>query len=287
MAESIGYLLAQPFQIASMQTMATTDDRGGPDNRDLASGWFRVLLAGGVGATHTDPSELLAAVEAALGATKWTVAMGAAGKVTFTYLGSGTGTITWSSAATLQAILGLTGNVGPLATNATATATYQPTHCLFAAACDPDTGWTDGAARFAGAALPDGTVYGWHDGRAVLRRAASYRLLPKDAAFVTSLGSSGTPAFPAASRRLSPATGEPAQAPPWSALDTLATAYGLECAAVWGDLQEVIAGTVTAYERVYLAPEMAAAGRVALSVPGYDARRDVSLELLYAGVGSL
>lgn len=287
MAESLGYLLAQPFQIASMQTMATTDDRGGPDNRNLASSWFRVLLASGAGASHVDAAELLAAVESALGATKWSVAMSTAGKVTFTYLGTGTGTITFSSAATLQAILGLTGNVGPLATNATATATYQPTHCLFAAACDPDTGWTDQAARFAGAAMPDGTVYGWHDGRAALRRAATYRLLPKNSAFVTSLGSSGTPAYPVASRWLSPSTSEPAQAPPWSALDTLATAYGLECAAVWGDLQDVLAGLATAYERVYLAPEMATVGRIALSIPGYDARRDVSLELLYAGAGSL
>lgn len=287
MAESLGYLLAQSFNVSSTQTMATTDDRGGPDNRNVASSWFRVLLANGAGSTHADPAELLAAVEAALDATKWTVAMSTAGKVTFTYLGTGTGTITFSSATTLKAILGLTGNVGPLATGATATATYQPTHCLFAAACDPDTGWTDTAARFAGAALPDGTVYGWHDGRAVLRRAATYRLLPKDAAFVTSLGSSATPAFPATSRRLSPSANEPAQAPPWSALDTLATAYALECGVVWGDLQDVIAGTVSAYEKVYLAPEMAAAGRIALSIPSYDARRDASVDLLFAGAGAL
>ena len=287
MAESLGYLLAQSFRLTSSQVMATTDDRGGPTNRTLATGWYRVLLANGAGASHADPLELLGAVEAALDASKWLVTMAASGKVQLTYVGAGTGTITWAGAATLLALLGFTGTVGPLATAATATATYQPTHAVFAAVCDPDTGWTDLPARFAGAALVDGTVYGWHDGRASMKRMATLKLLPKDAAFVTSLPSSATPAFPAVSRRLSPSTGEPAQAPPWSALDTLATAYGLECGVVWGDLQEVIARSVTAYEKVYMAPEQAAAGRVALSIPGYDARRDVSLELLFAGAGAL
>ena len=287
MAESLGYLLAQSFSITSSQVMATTDDRGGPTNRTVASGWFRVLLANGAGNSHADPLELLGAVESALDAAKWTVAMTSAGKVRFTYLGTGTGTIAWAGATTLQAILGVTATVGPLATGASATATYQPTHALFSAVCDPDTGWTDLPARFAGAAMPDGTVYGWHDGRAALKRMATLRLLPKDSAFVTSLGSTSTPAFPAVSRRLSPSTSEPAQAAPWSALDTLATAYALECGVLWGDLQEVIAGTVTAYEKVYFAPEQAAAGRITLSILGYDARRDVSLELLFAGAGSL
>ena len=285
--ESLGYMLAQSFRLASSQPMSTTDDRGGPTSRTLAAGWYRVLLANGMGNNHADPAELLAAVESALGSTKWTVALSAAGKVTFTYLGSGNGSISFSGATTLQALLGLTGNVGPLATNATATATYQPTHCVFAAAMDPDSGWVDQAARFAGASLPDGTVYGWHDGRAALRRSAAFKLLPKDAGFVTSLGSTSTPAFPAASRWLSPSTGEPAQAPPWSALDTLATAYGLECAVTWGELQEILAGGVTAYEKVYLTPEMAGSPRVALSVPGYDARRDVAIEVSHAGAGAL
>lgn len=287
MAESLGYLLAQSFHLTSSQAMATTDDRGGPTSRTVAEGWYRVLLANGMGNNHADPLELLAAVESALDAAKWTVAMGSDGKVRFTYLGGSTGKITWGAATTLAALLGVTGDIGPLATNATASATYQPTHCVFAAACDPDSGWTDLPARFAGAAMPDGPVYGWHDGTVALKRLATFRLLPKDAAFVTSLQSRGTPAFPAVSRRRSPATGEPAQAPPWSALDTLATAYAIECGVVWGDLQPVLTGAVTAYEKVYFAPEMALAGRIALSVPNYDARRDVSLELLFAGEGSL
>lgn len=287
MAESLGYLLAQSFQLASSQPMSTTDDRGGPTTRTLAAGWFRVLLANGAGNSHADPAELLAAVEGALDATKWTVALTSSGRVRLTYLGSGTGSVSFSGATTLRSLLGFTGNVGPLATNASATATYSPTHCVFAAAMDPDSGWVDQAARFAGAQMPDGTVYGWHDGRVQLRRSAAFKLLPKDATFATSTGSPATPCFPAASRWLSPATDEPAQAPPWGALDTLATAYSIECGITWGELQEIIAGTATAYEKVYLTPEMAQAPRVALSIPGYDARRDVAIELSYAGAGAL
>lgn len=287
MAESLGYLLAQSFRVTSSQPMSTTDDRGGPTSRTLAAGWYRVLLANGMGNNHADPAELLAAVESALGASKWSVTMGADGRARFTYLGSSTGSISFGGATTLKAILGLAGDIGPLATNATATATYAPTHCVFAAAMDPDSGWIDQAARFAGAQMPDGTVYGWHDGRAALRRTATFRLLPKDAAFASALASTATPAFPAASRWLSPSTDEPAQAPPWSALDTLATAYTVECGVTWGDLQGVIGGTVAAYERVYLAPEMAQAPRIALSLPNYDARRDVAVEVSFAGAGAL
>jgi hypothetical protein len=258
-------------------------DRGGPTNRTLAAGWYRVLLANGAGNSHADPLELLNAVESALDAAKWTVALTSAGKVRFTYLGTGNGSIDFASAATLKALLGLTGNVGPIATNASATDTYSPTHCVFATVMDPDSGWTDQVARFAGAQMPDGTVYGWHDGRAQLRRAAAFRLQPKDATFAASLSSDATPVFPTASRWLSPSTSEPAQAPPWGVLDTLATAYTIECGVTWGDLQAILTGATTSYEKVYLTPEMAQAPRVALSIPGYDARRDVAIELSRPG----
>lgn len=284
MAEELGYLLAHSFRLASLQAMTTTDDRGSGVSRTVAAGWYRTFLADGAGNSHTDPAELVAAVQTALDASKWTVALGTNGRITFTYLGSGTGTISFSSATNLRSVLGLTGNIGPLATNASSTATYLPTHCVFAFACDPDTGWVDDAGRFAGAALPDGTVYGWGDGRASFTRRATFRALPKDWTARTSLGASGTPVFGLASRRQSPSTGEPGQTPPWGALDTLATAPALQCGVAWGDLQALIAGTSTAYELVYLAPTMLTGGsRVSFFVPGYDARRDFAWELTYAG----
>ena len=290
MAESLGYLLAQSFNLTATQTFTTTDDRGGPTNRTVASGWYRIKLAasGGGGTAHTDPKELLAAVQSALGSLYWLVTLApATGKVQFTYVGASSGSINLSGAPTLRALLGMTGNVTTTQTGATFTAPHQPTHCVFSAFMDPDTGWIDQAQRYAASAMPDGTVYGWHDGRVTLRRTAVFRLLPKDAGFVTSLSSTSTQAYPVSTRWLSPSTSEPGQAPPWSALDAVVTAHTVECGMVWGTLQELLAGSSTSFERVYLTPEMAGAPRVALSIPGYDARRDVSVELSYAGAGSL
>lgn len=287
MAESLGYLFAQTYQIASSVTCTTDDDRGGgPTNRTLVAGYYRTFLCPAAGSgTATDPAEMLLKIEVALGSTKWRVRLVSSGLVRITYLGTGTGTLTLPSP--LAALLGHTSPV-VLAANASLDGTYLPTHCVFAAACDPDGGWIDGPSRFAGAALPTGAVYGWHDGRATLRRQAAFTALPKTWAFRTSLGASGTPAYPAMSRALSPATSEPAQAAPWSALDTHATALAVQCAVTWGDLAALIAGTATSYDLVYLAPEHATAGaRLSLWRAGYDARRTWSFEVLFAGEASL
>lgn len=286
MSESLGYLLAQTYQIASSATCTTTDDRGGPTDRVVAAGYYRTFLAPSTGAgTATDPAELLLAIETALGASKWRVRLVASGLVRISYLGSSTGTLTLPSP--LAALLGHTSPV-VLNANASLDGTYLPTHCVFAAACDPDGGWLDGPARFAGAALPTGAVYGWSDGRAMLRRQAAFTALPKTWAFRTSLGASGTPAFPAMTRALSPITSEPAQAAPWSALDTHSTALGVQCAITWGDLEALIGGTATTYDLVYLAPEHATAGaRLNLWRAGYDARRTWSFEALFAGEATL
>lgn len=290
MAEPLGYLLAQTVQLTSSQEVATTDDRGGPTARAVAAAWYRTYLApaSGTAGTSTDPTELLSAVTAALGASKWLVSLTSSGLVRVKYLGSGTGTLDFTAATTLRSLLGLTSStVGPLATNATFDAPYLPTHCLFGFVVEPDTGWVDDAGRFAGARLPDGTVYGWDDGRVTYTRRATWRLLPKDWTARTALGASATPAWGLQSRWLYPASGEPGQTPPWGAVDTLATAAGRQCAVTWGDLQDHVAGTATGYELVYLTPESRTSGtRVSLSIPFYDQRRDVALELSYAGTGS-
>lgn len=286
MAESLGYLFAQTYQLTAVATCTTTDDRGGPTSRNVAAGYYRTYLcpAAGVGSA-TDPAELLLAIETALGSTKWRVRLQSSGLVRISYLGSGTGTLTLPSP--LAALLGHTSPV-VLAANAILDGTYLPTHCVFSAACDPDSGWIDDPARFAGAALPSGVVYGWHDGRNLLRRRASFAALPKTWSFRTSLGASGTPAFPVSSRVQSPITSEPAQAAPWSALDTQATAAGVQCAITWGDLAAIVGGTITEYDVVYLAPEQFTAGaRVSLWREGYDARRSWALDVLFAGAGAL
>lgn len=289
MAESIGYMLAQTFQLSASQTAKTTDDRGGPTARTVAAGWYRSRLCPAAGAgTETDPAEFLNAVEAALGSSKWVVQQVASGFVEVGYVGTGTGTIDWST-GNLGLLLGFSASsIGPLSPGSAATGTYLPSHCVLAIACDPDTGWVDGPGRFAGAALPDGTVYGWHDGRATMRRSATFRLLPRDWTVRATLSAQGTPAYPVNTRWLSPSTSEPYQALPWSALDTLATAASRQCGVTWGDFEAIIAGTVTSYDVVYLAPETFTAGtRLSLSVAGYDGRRDVAFDALFYGAGAL
>lgn len=288
MAEAIGYMLAQAFHIVDAQTASTTDDRGGPTTRTLAAAWYRTRLCPVAGTgTETDPAELLNAVAAALGSTKWTVRLVPSGFVEITYTGTGTGTISWG-AGNIGLLLGFSSGVGPLAANTSATATYLPSHCVLSIACDPDTGWVDGPGRFAGAALPNGTVYGWHDGRATMKRTAAFRLLPRDWTARTSLSAQGTPAYPVNTRWLSPSTSEPYQALPWSALDMLATAAGRQCGVTWGDFAAIFAGTVTSYDVVYLAPETFTQGtRLSLSVDKYDGRRDVTVDVLFYSAGAL
>lgn len=288
MTEPLGYLVAQAFSLDAA-TLVTDDARGGGATmRTLTAGWYRTFLApsGGAG-TETDPAELLQAVEAALDATYWRLRLTSDGLVRITYLGMGSGTLAIGS-ADLANLLGHTGGAMTLASGAHRDGEYPPGHCLFAAYCDPDTGWIDQPGRFAGAALPGGVVYGWHDGRAELKRSATLSALPKAWANRTALGASSTPVFPAASRLGAPSTGEPGQDPPWSCIDFAATSAGRQLGVTWGELQEIITGDVTAYDVVYAAPEQFSSGqRVSLWKQGYDARRNYALEVLFAGEGTL
>ena len=289
MAETIADIIAQTFRLTSAQVPTTTDDRGGPTNRTLAAGWYRTLLAPAAGAaTEADPAELLAALTTALGSAQWLVRLATDGLVKVTYLGTGNGSIDLSPCTTLRALLGFTGNVGPLASGASVMGTYHPTHVLCSIASEPDSGWSDHGSRFAGATLPDGTVYGWADGTARYRRTLSLRWHPRDASLWSASGTIGTPAYSTASRLRSPSTSEPGQAPPWAITDFLATALGRSMGVALGTAQGVISGSTTTYDLAYLTPEHAsAATRITLSLAGYDARRDVALELSYAGQGSV
>lgn len=284
MAETLAYMIAQAYELTGTHSVELVD-AGGTHTETLASlGWFRTYLAertSGAG-TEAHPYELLDVFEDLLGAASWRVRLTAAGLVQITYLDSGTGTITWgTNGTTLRNLLGFTGTaVGPLNQDESATATYPPTHCILAIAAEPDTGWVQSGARFAGARMPSGRVYGWSARDPSLMRTLTLRLLPKDSATRTTYSMAGTPCFGPSSRWTSPGTSEPAQAPPWGALETLATAGGVSCGAVLGTLQDVIAGTQTTFDHCYLMPETVEAGEQnTLSVEGWDARRDVPVIL--------
>lgn len=283
MSEELHYLLAQSYELTA-QTMTVTDSVGTGRSVVVDAGWYRTRLASFVaaGTSHTTPKELLLVCTAELGAG-WLVSMGTDGRVRVTYSSTDTGEITLPAA--LQGLLGFaSATIGPLATGATATANYLPTHCVFAIGAD-DEGWQAVPGRVALQDMPDGTVYGWQDGRATQRRTITLTMLPRDDVARASIGAAGTNALASTTYRLNAAAGEPAQAAPWSVPQTLATAVGIECG--WTDrLPEVIAGSVTTFDRVYLSGASYAA-RSSLSIPGYDLRRSVGpLDLSWAGEGS-
>jgi len=100
------------------------------------------------------------------------------------------------------------------------------------------------------------------------------------------LGSTSTPALAEPTYRLDPGASAPAQAPPWSVGQTLATAVGSRCG--WtDDLQAVLAGTATTCDVVALSPDSHSAATT-LSVPGYDPRRTVGpIGLSWLGTATL
>ena len=272
MAETLCYMLAQPYTLTA-QTLVVNDSVGSPRNVILPAGVYRTLLAASAGTgTAADPYELIRTLRTQLGIATWDAKMLVDGRVRLTYLGTGTGSITLT--ATVNALLGNTGSasLGPLAPKGTFTADRQPTHCVFAAAAEDD-GWQTVQGRTAAQEMPDGTTYGWQDRRTRLTRRLSLSLLPKDDATRSTIGSTSTPALAEPTYRLDPGASAPAQAPPWSVGQTLATAVGARCG--WtDDLQGVIAGTTTTCDVVALSPDSHSAAST-LSVPGYDPRRTV------------
>jgi hypothetical protein len=275
--ESLCYLLAQPYQLPASQTITKTDADGTGTVVAITAQWYRTRLApiAGTG-TEADPAELLYTVSTLLGAL-WTCEMGTDGRVVITYIGTGTGDL--GVTATLRALLGYStaSPPAPLATSGTWTATYQPTHCVFAAAAD-DEGWQSVQGRAAVQEMPDGSTYGWQDARTRLTRRITLTMLPRDDTARTTLGSLSTPAIAETAYRLDPGASAPAQAPPWSVSQTLATAVGARCG--WtDDLQAIITGTTTAFDAVYLGAESHTAP-TSLSIPGYDPRRSIGPLLL-------
>ena len=284
-AETLCYMLAQPYQLPASQTITKSDADSANVVVAITAQWYRTRLAPITGTgTAADPAELLYTVDTLLGAL-WKAAMGTDGRVTITYTGTGTGDLTIT--ATLRALLGYStaSPPAPLAAKGTWTAAYQPTHCVFAAAAE-DEGWQVVQGRTAAQEMPDGTVYGWQDRRTRMLRRMTLTLLPRDYATRATIGSTSTPAIPEPAYRLDPGASAPAQVPPWSVPQTLATAVGARCG--WtDDLQGVLDTSVTSFDVVYLTPESHSAATT-LSVAGYDPRRSVGpLVLSLAATGTL
>jgi hypothetical protein len=282
--ETISYLLAQAVTLTA-QTVSVTD-LAGTNNRTVAAGTYRVYLAkSGAAGSATDPKDVLATFQAALNGARWSVSLRASGLVRITYLGTSTGSITWGSATTLRNLLGFDADISGLATNGHVEGAYLPTHCVFGGPARNDTGWKARASRVAASRLPSGRVYGWTDGLQQLTRSLDLRLLPKDwtvrATLASSTSAPPTPAYGLATRLTNPASGEPGQVPPWGASETIATGAGVSCGFT-DRFEDLIAGSTTTFDHVYLTPNGLTSAEVALSEPDWDQRRDLTgLELSF------
>lgn len=290
--ETPNALLAQPFTIAA-ETWTVTDDAGTSRAVTVPAGTYRVVL--GAASTHTAdaPGDLLTRLNTSFGSS-WHWKLRSDGRAEVAYLGPSVtvGVLTPPmGGSTVLTILGALNPPATFSIGDSSHAPYLPTHCIFAATVDPDTGWEITPGRFAGARLPEGPVYGWGDRLQQLTRTVGFRLLPRNGAVWSALATAGTaPGTPAEGPRarwLDATALEPAQAPPWGAMETIATAGGQSLG--WTtELQGVLAGTVTSCERVYLTPDALTRAKTQLSVKGWDPRRDlVGVELAFAGEESL
>lgn len=259
MAERITAMLAQPYTIGSAVTATVYDDAvptGGTASLVTSgqTGTFRTFLApsGGAG-TEASPRSLLKIVETNLGTALWEVRLQSDGRVRIKYKGTtASGRIVWGS-STVRNLLGFDADVGPIAagSNGTQTGAYQPTHCAFLVARARDSGWVPTPQRFAGAEMPTGEVYGWGDAYRRMRRSFDARFHPVDHATRVARGAAASALFPAASRWAQPASAA-GTAPPWSLYELIATAAGKRLGAALGTFQDLVAGTATSYDAVYL-----------------------------------
>lgn len=291
--EQLAYLLAQPFQLAAGEAWAVVDDTS---SRTVtipggAAHAYRIFLGSTSVHTPATPGDLLHVLEDLLGAL-WTVRLGADGHVVVTYLGASPATLTPPGGSAVVELLGHVDVGTAWSPDEARAAPYLPTHCVFASVVDPDTGWQVKPGRFNGARMPTGVVYGWSDRLQARTRAVTLKYLPKDvlareAIVAAETGTApGTPASGPLDRWNNAWALEPAQAPPWGAMETVATS-GAQALGCTDDLQRLVAGTSTAFDVVYVTPESLRDARVALTIEHYDARRDLTgLEMSYAGEGS-
>lgn len=295
-SEVLAYLFAQSYILTGAHNVSVTDSAGTNTrnlNVDTGTHYYRTFLAAqtaGVG-TEAAPSDLLYTVETQLNAARWSVRLRSNGLVRITYLGAGTGTITWSS-TTIRKLLGFSGTVGPLATNAYTEGDYLPTHCIFAIAFNQDSGFRRIAPKVAGVELPTGVASVWSDRTQGYSREGTIILAPRDWSSRTTLDAAGTPMMPVnTSLWLQPASAsngpDPAQTPPWSISDQLGVQLSQRWGCAFGDLQTLIAGTTTAFDVCSVRPGfLKQSDRIRPSVNGYNERWSADLELRWITVGA-
>lgn len=274
-------MLAQGLALASSTTVFFTDDAGSSGVLLLA-GWYRVFLAPPIGdadGTEAKPYELLGVLEAGLVDTRWRVRLTSTGRVKITYLGTGTGTISWSTgdALAIRNVLGFAANIS-LLTGASATAPFAPCGVLYMLSRENCTGWVATAAGHAAARAGNGMVTGRTDNRRVRTQRWTSRVHPRTNAEALTYGSFCTPVFPPdswVSRALQP-SGPMGVEPPWSVDEFCTTALGRRLGMALGTLQDMIAFARYDYEVGYLSPETSAGLKLPKSSGNWKAFHDLA-----------
>lgn len=288
-------LLSQVVRLAGAITVDVVDSHSTRTVTLVGSGttrYARVYLAdtGAAGTTAAAPWDVLDKLEdtlnAAPGSTLWTVRLDPVGAVRITYLGTGTGTLTWSG-TNLRNLLGF--NVGiSLGAGASELAAFAPGGCIVATCADEnDNGWQPVATGVATGETLAGTVVAVDSGHRKLTRSLVLRLLPYTLVEQTA-GEYLTPAFAQDiasnnTRWSSPSSTAYFNGGGYSAHEFLATVHRIAAAPAAfaiGSLQELIAGSESEYDVGYVSSETLRGSELfPLSVPGWYARRDLVLRL--------
>lgn len=254
--ERIHAMYSQSVQWPTATYQATTTgDGAGTKTFTLSALWSRVYLAQStnIGDSALDALELLSLVQTALGAAEWEIELRTDGYVQITYLGTGTGGITWGTSQPVADVLGFTASTVSLAADATLVAPYPPMGVVYSVSLD-STDWTSTPTDTAYAMSAEGIVYGWQGGYELVTKTVTLGHHPRTWADRSSLGSPYTPMWPAdslyARRRTAASLFNLAQ--PYTVAEFLRTARATPIAAVFSQFERFGLGSV--YEIGYQTP---------------------------------
>lgn len=261
--------IAQTFVLLVAYTLVVIDQYNTPTGRNVsvnsanAERYFRLICcANGDATASAATSELTAAeflnhvqqrLNNGIAGAVWTVTITAEGFVKITYSGTGSASITWEAEHVIRNLLGFTGTSLSFAAGQTRTATYQPTHCIFAVGRELNAPYEHQRQNVAAVQTRGGRVSAIFGGTRPTVVAFDSSLHPTTAAYQTSSAVYSTPIEP--DRDPTTVSDAAGTSPPWSMLDFMGASWGHALGALWGTFQDEVAGVATKYDLVYLMPD--------------------------------
>jgi hypothetical protein len=269
MAQTINTLFAQPFQITST-IQFNRDDQDGSSNRTITdTGYYRVWLAASGTGTEAAPYELLAKLQAALGA-RYTVLLTSTGLVRISYSGTGTSTLTWTgganTASNMRSLLGFTGSTTTISAGSYTDSTYQPHGCIFSAAILNSSGVTTSTGGAAFSETEAGVVIGYSSRTSIPKKRFALGWMPRswnDRSVLTS--ATATALYPVSfTDIITPRTLYGASTTgAWNVHEFISASGGKLIAVMFGTYQSKIASAVSASDfwTGYVSPETLASAK--------------------------